>query len=89
MLAVLDGSCHTPIGGLAQPDGQGHRELRGLVALPNGAKTAEVTMTAPITKAEALGKSVGENLLIKAGPDILNFLEEGKPLFIRPHPEAE
>jgi hypothetical protein len=46
-------------------------------------------MTAPITKAEDLGKSVGENLLIKAGPDILNFLEEGKPLFVRPHPEAE
>ena len=89
MLAVLDGSCHTPIGGLAQPDGQGHLELRGLVALPDGAKTAEVTMTAPITKAEDLGKSVGENLLIKAGPDILNFLEEGKPLFVRPHPEAE
>ena len=89
MLAVLDGSCHTPIGGLAQPDGQGHLELRGLVALPNGAKTAEVTMTAPITKAEDLGKSVGENLLIKAGPDILNFLEEEKPLFVRPHPEAE
>ena len=89
MLAVLDGSCHTPIGGLAQPDGQGHLELRGLVALPDGAKTTEVTMTAPITKAEDLGKSVGENLLIKAGPDILNFLEEGKPVFVRPHPEAE
>ena len=46
-------------------------------------------MTAPITKADDLGKSVGENLLIKAGPDILNFLEEEKPLFVRPHPEAE
>ena len=89
MLAVLDGSCHTPIGGLAQPDGQGHLELRGLVALPDGTKTAEVTMTAPITNAEDLGKSAGENLLIKAGPDILNFLEEGKPIFVRPHPEAD
>ena len=89
MLAVLDGSCHTPIGGHAKPDGQGHLELRGLVALPDGAKTAEVTMTAPITKAEDLGKSVGESLLIKAGPDILNYLDEGKPIFVRPHPEAE
>ena len=89
MLAVLDGSCRTPIGGLAKPDGRGHLELRGLVALPDGSKMSEVTMTAPITKAKDLGKSVGESLLIKAGPDILNYLDEDKPIFIRPHPEAE
>ena len=89
MLAVLDGSCHTPIGGFAQPDGHGHLKLHGLVALPDGGKKADVKMTAPITNAEHLGKTVGENLLVKAGPDILNFLDDGKPIFVRPHPEAE
>ena len=86
MLAVLDGSCHTPIGGLAQPDGQGHLELRGLVALPDGGKKEEVTLKAPITEAIELGKTVGEKLLSQAGNKILKVIENSKPLFVRPHP---
>ena len=89
MLTVLDGSCHTPIGGLAQPDGQGNLELRWLIARPDGKEKVEVTMTAPITEAENLGKSVGEDLLIRAGVDILRSIEQIRPIFIRPHPEAE
>ena len=89
MLTVLDGSCHTPIGGLAQPDSQGNLELRGLIARPDGIEKAEVTMTAPITEAENLGKSVGEELLNKAGLDILRSIKQNRPIFIRPHPEAE
>ena len=89
MLGVLDGSCHTPIGGLAQHDGQGHLELRGLVVLPDGRKKAEVSLTAPITEAIELGKTVGEKLLVKAGRDILSVIKDTKPIFVQPHPEAE
>ena len=46
-------------------------------------------MTAPITEAENLGKSVGEDLLNRAGVDILGSIEQNRPIFIRPHPEAE
>ena len=88
MLAVLDGSCHTPIGGLAQPDGQGHLELRGLVALPDGGKKEEVTLKAPITEAVELGKTVGEKLLSQAGAKILKVIENNKPIFVPPHPGA-
>jgi len=88
MLAVLDGSCQTPIGGLAQPDRQGHLELKGLVALPDGGKKEEVTLKAPITEAVELGKTVGEKLLSKAGVKILKVIESNKPIFVRPHPGA-
>ena len=48
----------------------------------------EVTMSAPITEAENLGKSVGEDLLNRAGVDILRSIEQNRPIFIRPHPDA-
>ncbi len=61
MLAALDGSCHTPIAGLAELDG-GNITLTGLVALPDGTECHSLTETAPIAEAEALGASVGGEL---------------------------
>ena len=89
MLAVLDGSCHTPIGGLAQPDGQGNLELHGLIARPDGTENVNVVETAPVTDAEYLGKTVAEGLLAKAGRDIIRSAKSELPIFIRPHPQAE
>ena len=89
MLAVLDGSCHTPIAGLAEPDGQGNLILRGMIARPDGAEKAFVSMRAPITDAENLGKNAAEDLLQKAGPSILGAIEAETPNFIRPHPDMK
>ncbi len=89
MLTVLDGSCHTPIAGLAQPDGQGNLVLQGMIARPDGAEKAEVTSKAPITAAEHLGKTVAEDLLRKAGPSILGAIRQEQPHFIPVHPDMK
>jgi hydroxymethylbilane synthase len=70
LLAALDGSCRTPIAGLAEPEAQSLR-LRALIALPDGSKAYEDTLTAPLGDAVLLGDEVGRRLLAKAGADFL------------------
>jgi hydroxymethylbilane synthase len=72
MLAVLDGSCRTPIAGYANISGTQLR-LRGLVALPDGTEShhAEDTGNATLEGAAALGRAVGERLKALAGPNFL------------------
>ncbi|HVZ00228.1 MAG TPA: hydroxymethylbilane synthase [Dongiaceae bacterium] len=72
MLAVLDGSCRTPIAGHAAINGAQLR-LRGLVALPDGTEShlAEDTGNATLDDAAALGRALGERLKALAGPDFL------------------
>ncbi|MEE2746688.1 MAG: hydroxymethylbilane synthase [Pseudomonadota bacterium] len=89
MLTILDGSCHTPIAGYAAPDGRGNLELWGLIADPEGEKTAESSKTAPITDAQSLGKLVAEDLLVKAGPNIINSIRKDIPIFIPVNPEMK
>ena len=89
MLVVLDGSCHSPIAGLARPDGKGNLDMRGLIARPNGTEVADMTATAPMTDAQDLGRSLAEDLLVKAGPGILEAIEVERPYFVRPHPEMK
>ena len=70
MLAVLDGSCRTPIAGLAELDGDGGLSLRGLVARPDGGEVFEAAgdgAAADVTEAAAIGRAVGEELLASAG----------------------
>ncbi len=69
MLAALDGSCRTPIGGLAEIGKDGALTLRGLVARADGTEIFEATRTGPATEAEALGRDAGEELRQRAGPD--------------------
>lgn len=69
MLAALDGSCRTPIGGLAEIGENGALTLRGLVARADGTEIIETTRTGPATEAEALGRDAGEELRQRAGPD--------------------
>ncbi len=61
MLAALDGSCHTPIGGLAELHGS-EIALTGLVALPDGSECHRLSQSAPADDAEALGRALGEEL---------------------------
>ena len=89
MLAILDGSCHTPIAALAQPDGKGNIDMQCLIARPNGTESAQVSASAPLTDARELGSSLAEDLLVKAGPGILEAIENEWPEIIRPHPEMK
>ncbi len=61
MLEVLDGSCHTPIAGLAVHGDKG-LFLQGLVAHPEGKGIWRAEQTAPASDAVALGREVGRKL---------------------------
>jgi hydroxymethylbilane synthase len=69
-LAVLDGSCHTPIAALGEP-GNGTLRLRSLIALPDGSAVQRDDRKAPaasLAEAAALGQAAGRALRDKAGP---------------------
>src|SRR5512143_3822910 len=69
-LAVLDGSCHTPIAALAELDG-GSMRLRSLLALPDGSAIQRDDRKGPVTtvtEAVALGSAAGKALRKNAGP---------------------
>ncbi|GGF64367.1 porphobilinogen deaminase [Azorhizobium oxalatiphilum] len=61
LLTALDGSCRTPIGGLATVEGDRVR-LRGLILAPDGTDAAEADETAPISDAARLGAEMGARL---------------------------
>ncbi|WP_234049930.1 MULTISPECIES: hydroxymethylbilane synthase [unclassified Xanthobacter] len=60
-LAALDGSCRTPIAGLARVEGDRVR-LDGLVLALDGSDAAETGESAPIAEAAALGARCGARL---------------------------
>ena len=60
-LAVLDGSCRTPIAALAEIAGAQCR-LRGLVASPDGRRVERVALEGPAADPVALGRSAGQEL---------------------------
>lgn len=66
-LARLDGSCETPIGGLAEFDGSSLR-LRGEILREDGSEVFSDDATAPIEDGEALGQEMASRLLSWAGP---------------------
>jgi hydroxymethylbilane synthase len=65
-LAVLDGSCRTPIAGHAVVDA-GRVRFRGLVAKPDGSAVFETSREGPISEAAALGADAGHELKRRAG----------------------
>jgi hydroxymethylbilane synthase len=71
MLAVLDGSCRTPIGGLATLDGARLR-LDGLVARPDGSALHRHRADGSADDPDALGRAVGAALRAAAGPGFLD-----------------
>ena len=76
-LEVLDGSCHTPIAGLAEltDDGAGLR-LRALVAWPDGSEAFHAEDSGPLDDPEALGRAVGHALRDQAGPGFFEALAD-------------
>ena len=68
MLAALDGSCRTPIAGLAEIEGDGGLTLRGLIARPDGSEVFETARSGLAADAEAMGRDAGEELRRRAGP---------------------
>jgi hydroxymethylbilane synthase len=70
-LAVLDGSCRTPIAAFAELTGDVMR-LRALIALPDGSQVHRQDATGTLSDAAALGVQIGRKLKEIAGPDFLS-----------------
>jgi hydroxymethylbilane synthase len=61
-LAVLDGSCRTPIAGHARL-ASGRLDFRGMVLRPDGSQSFEIEMTGAIDDGQRLGAAAGRDLL--------------------------
>ena len=68
-LAVLDGSCRTPIAGLATVDG-GTLSFRGLVLAPDGSDAVEVKRQGPLGDAAAIGADAAREIVARARPSL-------------------
>ncbi len=66
-LAALDGSCETPIGGLAELDG-GNLRLRGEILRTDGTAVFSDDVTGPIEDGAEMGRAMAAKLLAEAGP---------------------
>ena len=75
-LKELDGSCRTPIAGLAEIEDDLLR-FRGLILTPDGKTWHEVDMTGPAADAVSIGIDAGKDLLASAGPDFLTDFRAG------------
>ena len=74
-LEVLDGSCHTPIAGLAELTDDGARlRLRALIAWPDGSQAYRAEDSGPLGDPAALGQAVGQMLRDQAGPAFFEAL---------------
>ena len=71
-LAALDGSCETPIAGLAELEG-GTIRLRGEVLRPDGSESLSEDRTALVEDAAELGQDMARSLLSKAGPEFFSW----------------
>jgi hydroxymethylbilane synthase len=67
-LAVLDGSCRTPIAGHATIR-EGGLSFSGLIARPDGGAAFDTARTGALTDAAALGADAGRELRERAGAD--------------------
>ncbi len=67
LLAALDGSCRTPIGGLAVFPADGGLHLRALVAMPDGSKLWRAERKGAASDAARMGKDAGQELRRAAG----------------------
>ncbi|WCR10013.1 hydroxymethylbilane synthase [Paracoccus stylophorae] len=72
-LARLDGSCETPIGGLADLI-DGRLVLRGEILLPDGSVAISGRREGEIADGPAMGRDLAEELLSKAGPDFFDHI---------------
>ena len=68
-LAVLDGSCRTPIAGLATVDG-GALSFRGLVLAADGSDAVEVKRQGPLSDAAVIGADAAREIVARARPSL-------------------
>jgi hydroxymethylbilane synthase len=66
-LARLDGSCETPIAGLALLEG-GDLWLRGEILRPDGSEALRAEIRGPIANGARMGEALAAQLLSRAGP---------------------
>jgi hydroxymethylbilane synthase len=66
-LEVLDGSCRTPIGGLARIAGE-RLIFRGIIVKPDGSAFHEVSLEGEANAAAAIGAAAGADLKRRGGP---------------------
>lgn len=69
-LTVLDGSCRTPIAGLAQVHGD-QLQLRGLLLSVDGSEWVETTREGHINDAAHIGEEAGRDIQGRANPALL------------------
>jgi hydroxymethylbilane synthase len=67
-LAVLDGSCRTPIGGYARIEGD-RLVLRGTIVKPDGSEAHDVVRNGRPAEAKRIGTEAGEELAARGGAD--------------------
>jgi hydroxymethylbilane synthase len=71
-LAELDGSCETPIAGLAELEGATLR-LRGEVLRPDGSDAIKDELSCAIEDGMLAGTEMARSLMAKAGPDFFTW----------------
>ncbi len=75
-LAALDGSCETPIGGLAMIEGD-QIWLRGEILKPDGSQVFKGERRGPVAQGADMGRALAEELLDQAGPDFFEAVAAG------------
>ncbi|PIV75774.1 MAG: hydroxymethylbilane synthase [Rhodobacteraceae bacterium CG17_big_fil_post_rev_8_21_14_2_50_65_11] len=75
-LAGLDGSCETPIAGLAELDGAMLR-LRGEILRPDGSEVLSDAVTVPVEEGARAGAEMAARLRKRAGPGFFDWLTQG------------
>lgn len=71
-LAELDGSCETPIAGLALLEGE-NLWLRGEILRPDGSSVLRGERRGPIAAGADMGRDLARDLLTRAGPGFFDF----------------
>ena len=71
-LAALDGSCETPIAGLAELEGASLR-LRGEILRPDGSERLSDEATGAIEDGAEIGREMAERLLARGGPGFFDW----------------
>ena len=70
LLAALDGSCRTPIGGYARLLPNGELHISGLVARPDGSFLLKRRLHGPVADAARIGAELGASLRADSPRDI-------------------
>jgi hydroxymethylbilane synthase len=72
LLALLDGSCRTPIAGHAMLVSDGGLHLRALIAKPDGSALIATERRGSASDGKAMGRDAAQELLRRGGPGFLS-----------------